>query len=340
MNNKSGFKRLWLLCFAFCWAWMSPAYGHHTYLQHKEFQRFLTEMEKKEGFDRMALVNLFSEVRRQDKIIELMKRPAEKTKTWGEYRPIFVNDKSVQRGLAFWAENEETLKRASKKYNVPPEIMVAIIGVETRYGRIKGGFRVIDALSTLAFSYPPRAKFFRKELVSFLKLGKESGIPVDSVKGSYAGAMGYPQFIPSSYRHYAVDFDKDGRTDLVNSVEDAIGSVGHYFHRHGWRENKIVTRRVSLSKTANEPALAAMANESLKPKLTVDKVRKMGVVGLETLPADLPLALFRFDNLGQIEYWAGFDNYYVITRYNHSRLYAMAVFQLAETLREQRQKGV
>jgi membrane-bound lytic murein transglycosylase B len=341
MKKASGCNTFWLRSMVALLGgvmMVAAAFGQ-GYLQNKDFQHFLSDMENKHHFNRSELVMLFAEVQRQDRIIELMMSPAERTKTWGEYRPIFVNQMGIDRGTAFWAEHHETLMAASRQYNVPPEIIVAIIGVETRYGRIKGSFRVIDALTTLAFSYPPRAEFFREELGHFLLLKREHGLPLERVKGSYAGAMGYPQFIPSSYRSYAVDFNQDGRTDLVNSVEDAIGSVGHYFQRHGWQANKVVVRQVSLSAAGQEPGVAALANNSREPNTTVAALRKAGLQGLDTFPGDLPAALFRFDNDGSIEYWAGFENFYVITRYNHSRLYALAVYQLAEVLRDARQKN-
>ncbi|MEJ2682157.1 MAG: lytic murein transglycosylase B [Gammaproteobacteria bacterium] len=315
----------------------SAAWGKN-YLQHPQFQQFLGEMEQAHHWDRMDLIALFSEVDQRDDIIALMERPAEKTKTWSEYRPIFINETSVKRGLAFWAEHEDVLAQAAQTYRVPAEIMVAIIGVETRYGNFKGKFPVIEALSTLAFSYPPRSAFFRNELEQFLVLNK-ARVLSPNVLGSYAGAMGYPQFIPSSYRQFAVDFDRDGKVDLINSVDDAVGSVGNYFHRHGWQAERVVVRPLSLRAGVKEADIAVQANRQLEPTWRAQDMRVLGLDGVDEVPGKTPVTLLRYETDQGPEYWAGFENFYVITRYNRSRLYAMAVYQLAETLRASRKVG-
>ena len=226
-------------------------------------------------------------------------------------------------------ENWKALAAAKKKYGVPPEIITSIIGVETMYGRIRGKYRVIDSLSTLAFDYPPRAGFFKKELRHFLHLVKEEGQDARIPLGSYAGAMGYGQFIASSYRAYAVDFDSDGIRDIWNNPIDAIGSVANYFAKHGWRANGLIT--VEASKPHDDAD--DLFNHSLKPNITVAEISRLGVISSTQVDQDTVVSLLLFNGKKGKEYWLGFQNFYVITRYNHSKLYAMAVFQLSERLR-------
>ena len=195
---------------------------------------FVNEVAKKDGFDPQQLLNIFEQVEKKQRIIDLISRPAEKAKPWHEYREIFVTAPRIAAGVEFWEENEAALNRAGSKFGIPIEIIVAVIGVETNYGRNKGSFRVMDALSTLAFDYPPRARFFRSELRELLLLAREENKDPLELIGSYAGAMGYGQFIPSSFRAYAIDFDGDGARDIWSNRTDAIGSVANYFFRHGW----------------------------------------------------------------------------------------------------------
>ena len=229
-------------------------------------------------------------------------------------------------------EYKEVLLAAQKKYGVPPEIITSIIGVETMYGRLRGKYRVIDSLSTLAFDYPPRSKFFRKELKQFLYLVKEEGQDARDPLGSYAGAMGYGQFISSSYRSYAVDFDGDGIRDIWNNPTDAIGSVANYIARHGWRAGAIVT--VEASEPANDQI--EIFNTSLKPNKTVAELSQLGIRSLKQVADDTVVSPMMLNGKEGKEYWFGLKNFYVITRYNHSKLYAMAVFQLSERLRTSR----
>lgn len=309
---------------------------HADYSERSDVQEYVSELVSEHGFEAAQLLDLFSQAERKDRILESIARPAERTLEWHEYRKIFIKEPRISQGVAFWAENEALLDEAEARYGVAPEYIVAILGVETRYGRITGSYRVLDALTTLAFDYPPRSSFFRKELTQYLLLAREEGQDATAFTGSYAGAMGYGQFIPSSYRAYAVDFNDDGARDIWASEADAIGSVANYFNRHGWRAGEPVAFQVSL----NNQEADGVANESLKPERSVGELQALGV-GVDGLPPEvdpsLPANLYRMMQEDGPEYWLGLKNFYVITRYNHSRLYALAVHQLSQEVLAARQ---
>ena len=334
-------------CYIACWRfivtgfvcgagalWAPARLANEPYVERPEVQAYIDELVQTHQFSRAALEEVFSQSNRQDRIIELMSRPAERRLVWHEYRKILVDEPRISQGVTFWRDNRAALERAETIYGVPPEIIVAIIGVETRYGRVTGNFGVVDALSTLAFDYPPRAKFFRGQLTQHFLLSREEGKDPLSMKGSYAGAMGYGQFIPSSYRSYAVDFDGDGVRDIWNNKTDAIGSVANYFAENGWRGQHDVVERVSLA--AENPELTSLANIALKPTRTVAQWRELGVQVSAEQPANRIATLMRMQQPESAEYWLGFEDFYAITRYNHSRLYAMAVYQLSQAISERR----
>jgi len=289
---------------------------------------FINELAVEDGFNREQLAEIFEQVEKKQRIIDLISRPAEKAKPWHEYREIFVTAPRIAAGVEFWEENEAALNRAGSKFGIPIEIIVAVIGVETNYGRNKGSFRVMDALSTLAFDYPPRARFFRSELRELLLLAREENKDPLELIGSYAGAMGYGQFIPSSFRAYAIDFDGDGTRDIWSSQTDAIGSVANYFSRHGWDGESPIAVRV----TVTDERADQLANQGLKPKRSIAELRKAGMEHV-SLPDQTLGALFRLEGRDGWEYWLGLHDFYVVTRYNHSHMYALAVVQLSEAVR-------
>jgi len=294
-----------------------------------DVQQFINEMVAEHGMDKKRLTKVFKQTEIRQDIIDLMNRPAEKVKPWYDYKKIFLTDSRRDKGLIFWKDNKEALAYAKKVYGVPEEYIVAIIGVETLYGRITGRHRVMDALSTLAFDYPKRAKFFRSELKHFLILTKEEGVDPLSLNGSYAGAMGLGQFMPSSYRNYAVNFDGEGKKDIWTNPTDAIGSVAHYFKRHGWQRGKLVIKAAIAEGNPQE------TNRKLKPKTTLIEFGKKGIKTKETgLDDNLKAALVVLEEQEGPTYWLGFKNFYVISRYNHSAMYSMAVHLLAQDLRQ------
>lgn len=299
------------------------------YGDHPKALVFVEKMVERHGFDRSYVQNLMENAQRKETILEAIARPAEKTMKWKRYRKIFVTGKRAAQGKKFIQENIATLNRAEQNFGVPKEIIAAVIGVETRYGKFKGSYRVVDALTTLGFDYPPRGKFFSTQLEHYLLLVKEQKFDATVVKGSYAGAMGYGQFIPSSYRDYAIDFDADGVADIVNNINDAIGSVANYFKSHGWRPGELVTSEATVSEDYN----TGLANKKLKPEYTVGQLRELGYRPSLKLDDKAMAAPFRLEGMSGQEHWLGLQNFYVITRYNHSRLYAMAVFQLSESLK-------
>ncbi len=302
--------------------------------QRADVQTFIKEMVDKNGFDADRLAALFEQVQLKSKIIDAITRPAE-GKPWYKYRPIFVTQTRIDEGVAFWDKNRAELERAEKVYGVPPEIVVAILGVETRYGRHKGGYRVMDSLSTLAFEYPKRAKFFRSELEQYLLLTREENLDPIDIKGSYAGAMGKAQFISSSYRHYAVDFDGDGKRDLWNNTSDAIGSVANYFKRHKWQTGAKVTAPAIVGSNH----IQVLVKQGYKPHSSVAELRQRGVTAKVKLDPQAMGALIELKTRAGREYWVGLDNFYVITRYNHSPLYAMAVYQLGQAILSRRNES-
>ncbi|MEH6634929.1 MAG: lytic murein transglycosylase B [Halioglobus sp.] len=289
------------------------------------------ELVQEEGFDREELIQVFSQAQRQESILKAIARPAEKTKAWYEYREIFLNKKREEEGVVFFSEHAQTLARAERELGVPAEIIVAIIGVETYYGRIAGSYRVIDALSTLAFDYPRRSEFFTKELKNYLLLTREQGFDPLALTGSYAGAMGYGQFMPSSYREYAIDFDDDGVVDIWNNPVDAIGSVANYFKAHGWRQGGPVVFAAEAPADAPEE-LFVRTRAELKPVRTVAEFAQAGVVARQELDPEAMATAMKFELEKGYEYWLGLHNFYVITRYNHSAMYAMSVYQLSQRL--------
>jgi len=298
-----------------------------SYAGRAEVQAFIDEVVKRHGFKSAELRKLFSKVQRVDPALKLI-LPGEPL-TWNDYRAQFVNETRVANGLAFWKENRRSLARAEKNYGVPAQYIVAIIGVETNYGRNMGKYRVIDALSTLAFDYPPRSSYFRRELEQYLLLAREAGIDVFATRGSYAGAIGIPQFMPTSLRRYAVDFNGDGHIDLSRSSADAVGSVANFLKEHGWQAGEPV-----LFKAKPSPeALARYMDGSFEPRY---RIAELTAAGLEIEPAPpSPETLGTLVAVGA-EYRVGLRNFYVITRYNRSALYASAVNDLGEALAERR----
>ena len=299
--------------------------------ERQDVKAFIAKMVSKHGFDAQALSKVFAQVQLKQKIIDAITRPAE-SKPWHQYRPIFVTPTRIEEGVAFWNKHEKELQRAQEVYGVPPEIVVAILGVETRYGRHKGGYRVLDSLSTLAFAYPQRSEFFRGELEQYLLLAREEKLDPLAIKGSYAGAMGKAQFISSSYRHYAVDFDGDGKRDLWNDTSDAIGSVANYFQRHHWQPGEAVAAPVMVG--SNQ--IKVLVGKGIKPHSRIAELKKRGVTPKTKLDPEALGALIELKTRAGHEYWLGLNNFYVITRYNHSPLYAMAVYQLGQAIIAQR----
>ncbi|TCK05910.1 lytic murein transglycosylase B [Marinobacterium mangrovicola] len=295
----------------------------------------LYETLEAEGFERDYLRSVLDDAKQQESILKAMSRPAEKRLTWGEYRNIFIQPKRIERGVKFWQEHADTLARAEAEYGVPAEVIVAIIGVETHYGRIMGNYRVLDALATLGFDYPRRSEFFLGQLEDYLRMTREESIEPGTLKGSYAGAMGYGQFIPSSFRHYAIDFDGDGHRNIWSNPVDAIGSVANYFAEHGWKSGEPVRANVVMG----TPADPEWINAGLKPEVSLAQWRERDIRTHKGLDMDQPATLMRLEMEDGDHYWFGLHNFYVITRYNHSRLYGMAVYELSQAIAEARKKG-
>lgn len=302
---------------------------------------YLDTLTEEHGFSREALQALFEDARQRQDIIDRISRPAEKTWTWARYKSHLVDADRIEGGVEFWSANEATLERAAQTYGVASEYVVAILGIETRYGQLTGNYRVLDALTTLGFDYPPRAKFFRKELTQFLLLAREEGKNPGQLKGSYAGAMGYGQFIPSSYRHYAVDFDADGVRDIWQNSDDAIGSIANYFARHKWRGDGPVAIPVDIAPGSDEDRLSTMANASLDLTHTLASMAALGVHArgdeAEHLDPQRKVALFKLAAEDGDEYWLGLHDFHVITRYNRSHLYAFAVHELSRAIKAKRE---
>ncbi len=304
--------------------------------QREDVRAFIARVSAANKLNAEKLHSVLAAARVQQSILQAIARPAEKTMQWGRYRKIFLKPQRIKGGVKFGAQYSEHLQRAEQRYGVPASIITAIIGVETLYGQRMGSYRVVDALATLAFDYPPRSKFFTKELEHFLVLSLNNQLDPLQAKGSYAGAMGYGQFMPSSYRAYAVDFDDDGLADIWNNPVDAIGSVANYLARHGWKKNAdvIVPAMVNGKTLASEHL-----NASLKPSIKVKSLAAMGLASSQELKRNTPVAPFKYVGDEGVEYWLGLHNFYVITRYNRSRLYAMAVYQLSQAIAEQMQES-
>lgn len=292
---------------------------------------FIERMSLEHGFDADELERTLADVEIDSGILETIARPAERVVPWHEYRGIFVTDERVRAGVQFWNEHEESVAAASERYGVAPEMLVAIVGIETYFGRRMGNHRVLDALSTLAFAYPPRAEFFASELEAFLLLAREDGVdPLDAL-GSYAGAMGAGQFIPSSFRAYAVDANGDGRRDLWEDWEDILASVANYFRVHGWREGAPVADPVELGEgwSGHEP------ENAMSLDYTVGSLKDLGYALPSARSDDMRATVLALEgDGGTTEHWVGYHNFHVVTRYNRSVKYALAAHELSRTIAE------
>lgn len=324
--------RTWLLAGAMGLLSYGPTHSRAADGFAEDLEIFAKEMAAKHDFAESDLQALLSVAKFRQDVIDAITRPAE-AKPWHEYRKIFLTAERIRGGVAFWEQHAADLDRASAEFGVPAEIVVAIIGVETRYGKFTGKYRVLDALATLAFGYPKRASFFRAELEQLLLLtAEEKHLDPTRITGSYAGAMGIPQFISSSYRRYAIDFDGDRKRDLLGSASDAIGSVANYLALHGWtRDGPIAVRAISVGEAGS-----LFLDAPAKPSLRWDRLREAGVEGEQAITDLLPIAPLRLELPDGYEHWLGFDNFYAITRYNRSNLYAMAVLQLSRAIADER----
>ena len=280
-----------------------PLTGYSYNLDHPNAKKIIANLSQKHGIEEEYVKRIFNEMKFQQSIIDSISSPAEFTWTWDRYKKLFLEEKRIKNGKKFLNDNIDALERAEEIYGVPKEIIVAILGVETRYGKIMGNYRVIDSLSTLSFDYPRRADFFSRELEELFVLAYENNLDIMSLKGSYAGAMGFGQFIASSYRAYAVDFDGDGKADLFNSIDDAIGSIGNYLYIHGWRRDGGIIKEVNL-------------NDIRRPIFTNENLTKY--------------VILNFTEDDQEKYFIGDDNFIAITKYNISHFYAMAVYYLSK----------
>ncbi len=311
--------------------WLSTAFA--VDIERPDVAAFIDEMVETHDYERDELVRILTDAEIKESIIDLISKPAERTLTWGEYRKIFLTRERVEAGAEFWRNNAELLDCIADSTGVPVEIVVGVIGVETYFGRITGGHRVLDALATLAFDYPPRAAFFRRELQQFLLLVREEEMQAADAVGSYAGAMGRPQFMPSSYRAYAVDGTGDGKRDIWNDWADVAASVANYFIEHDWRTGEEVAVPASLGRRwrGNPP------ENPLEPGETVASLSSQGVMFATDMPPTSAGQLLTLETDDGDEHWVGFHNFFVITRYNRSVMYALAVHQLGlEIARELR----
>lgn len=307
------------------WIFCSMAFAA-TYSQRPEVNQFIQQMCTKHNFDQKKLETVFDQVRPNSKIINIMSAPHESL-PWYRYRALFVKQERARLGAGFWRQHANRLAKAQEKYGVPAPIILAILGVETDYGQVLGSYRVIDALSTIAFYYPPRASYFKSELEQFLLLTRENDLNPLEVLGSYAGAIGQPQFMPSSYRHYSVDADNKGYSDLINDSNDAIMSVGNYFKEYGWQNGQPVAVRAQISGKNYHKLLSQP-----KTKWTMAELQKFGVTSSRPIDANQRAALLRLEGVNAPEYWLVFHNFDVIMRYNTSAHYAMAVNQLSDLI--------
>lgn len=300
-------------------------------------EKFISRMASTHRFQPTVLEQVFQRAQRSETILALMRRPAEKVKEWSEYRQIFITSKRIRDGVEFWNQNDESLARAAATYGVRPEVIVAIIGVETSYGRISGSHRVVDALATLGFHYPSkssrRSKFFLAQLEEFLLFTREDKLDPLELTGSYAGAMGIPQFMPESYRKFAIDFDGDGVRDIWTNPEDAIGSVANYLKHHGWQKDGPVISRVATMET--DPA--TFLKSSIRPSFRLNELVTSGIVPVgQDADGSERAALFKLEGAAGSEFWIGYTNFYVISRYNPRVKYSMAVAQLSEIIKDSR----
>lgn len=318
-----GFTVLFLISFT--------TFSDTAFTQRKDVQHFIKTMVKQYHFDAKQLTETMNQVQLQPQIIESMEKPYEK-KNWDVYKDLFLTPKRLKGGLDFWTANQKALEKAQKRFGVPPEIIVAILGVETLYGERQGDNKVLDALATLAFNYPKRSAYFTKELTEYLLLCREHKVSPTTYKGSYAGAMGKPQFMPSSYRYYAVDFANKGKRDLINSNSDSIASIANYFHKHGWKLNEGIAQHAKLvggrfhSIQANPKAAnytyAQLQKAGVRPMTAShNHPYRAGLIELTTAQGN--------------EYWLAYPNFFVITRYNSSPQYALVVYLLSQQLKTQ-----
>jgi len=305
------------------------------YKNRADVNQFIERMAKQSDYSEQELVELFSSVKKQEHLFELLNKPAEKELQWHQYRHIFIKDKRIEQGVKFWREHASLLTEVSVKTGVPAEIIIAIIGVETFYGIYRGKDPVFDSLVTLAFDYPKRSSFFSRELEQLLLLAKEQNLDPKALMGSYAGAMGMPQFIASSYRSYAVDFDGDGQANLFDSIPDIFASVANYFVKHGWRANEPVAGPLTVLENNSIDQL----NPGVKLDYKWSDLAQNGLHSKTELDPDTAVALVKLEQKNAPEYWVGLKNFYVITRYNHSELYAMAVYQLSLLIKDRMRQG-
>ena len=296
--------------------------------EHPKYELIQKALVEEHNFSAEEIKLIIGQAEKQQKIIDSMNSPAEFTWTWDRYRKLFIEPKRIKNGKLFIKKNLQTLERAEAQFGVPKEVITAILGVETRYGKIMGSYRVLDALSTLSFDYPRRSNFFSQELINLLLLARENNLDIFKLKGSYAGAMGYGQFIPSSYRAYAVDFDNDGSVDLLNSVEDAIGSIANYLFQHGWKSNYPIIWEVNNSFEGFNPdsvnnvrKKVNFDRKTMSPKNAID-------LNFEGLNTDVLLLSYETDK--STNYFVGTRNFIAITKYNVSHFYAKAVYDLAQ----------
>lgn len=306
---------------------LSAFSAHATFKDQKTINSFIEKMQEKHDFEKAELKRWFDAVEIKESILKAISRPAEGM-PWHKYRKIFITDSRIHGGVKFWEDNAQALEKTAEKYGVPPEIIVAIIGVETLYGKHTGTYRVIDALSTLGFNYPKRSKFFLSELESFLLLCQMEKMDPIEPTGSYAGAMGLPQFMPSSFIAYAADFEDDDKKNIWSNPADAIASVGNYFAKHHWKKDQPIAFPV----TAKDEQYKNSLTSGLKPDTTIEEIQKQNITLVDSLPPDTKVKLLAFEQPDTTDLWIGLHNFYVITRYNHSPLYAMAVYQLSQAI--------
>jgi membrane-bound lytic murein transglycosylase B len=336
-SDRRGAAGAWLaLLFAVAGAALAaPAAAEGDYARRPEVRAFIAELAADEGFDAGALQRLFAQARYQPKVIAAISRPVVSPPKWYEYAPRFLDPARVDAGLVYWHEHAAALSRAEDEFGPPQEVIVAILGVETYYGRNLGSYPVFDTLTTLAFDYPRRAEFFKSELKEFLLWTREQGISPLVPEGSYAGAIGPAQFMPGSIRAYGLDFNDDGGIDLAHDADDAIGSIAHYLSRQGWVRGQPVMEAARIVAKDPEAGVLGAFDEGIADRRPLADWVREGVTGF-AIPGDLSpdtVGLLMLEEADAPSYWLVFDNWYVLTRYNRSRLYAAAVWELAQALK-------